>query len=180
MFPEEQNPHPSVHHQTIRGARNALAHRLVSPESYRAVLRGEISLQRARELGRSGAPTDRTQATSIQDEGTEQASGAQERSAEDTPPAPVSRISKSDRSRPCMACGEMTSGSLFHQGCDMKMHRLAREYVRGERDLTDEQLEYVRESGKLERAKARVEKEREKEQRKAERAAARESRKAKK
>ncbi len=62
----------------------------------------------------------------------------------------------------------------------MKMHRLAREYVRGERDLTDEQLEYVRESGKLERAQARVEKEREKEQRKAERAAARESRKAKK
>jgi hypothetical protein len=58
MTPEEQNPHPSVHHQTIRGARLALARKEISQESYRAVLRGEISLSVAKELGRSGTPID--------------------------------------------------------------------------------------------------------------------------
>ena len=46
------------------------------------------------------------------------------------------------------------------------MHRLAREYVLGERELTDEQLEYVEQSGKLEQAKARIEAEEHKRQEK--------------
>jgi hypothetical protein len=65
-------------------------------------------------------------------------------------------VDKNDRTRPCIACGGTTKGGRFHPGCDAKMHRLAREYVRGERDLIEEQLAYLRESGKLERAKARV------------------------
>jgi hypothetical protein len=53
----------------------------------------------------------------------------------------------------------------------MRLVTYAKEYVRGERELTDEQLEYVTTSGKLDRARKQVEKEREKERRRAERAA---------
>ena len=54
MTPEEQNP--KVHHQTARGARNALAHRQISQESYRAVLMGELSLAAAKAIGRDRVP----------------------------------------------------------------------------------------------------------------------------
>jgi hypothetical protein len=64
-------------------------------------------------------------------------------------------------------CGRTTRGR-FHPGCDAKMHRLAQEFVRGERELTEEQLAYVRdETDKLERAKARVEREEQKNRQKA-------------
>ncbi len=56
MNPEEQNPHPSVHHQTIRGARLALARKEISQGSYKAVLRGELSLADAKALGRDRGP----------------------------------------------------------------------------------------------------------------------------
>ncbi len=54
MIEEERNP--QVHHMTVRGARNALAHRLISQESYRAVLRGELTLADAKALGRDRGP----------------------------------------------------------------------------------------------------------------------------
>ena len=54
MIPEEKNP--KVHHMTMKGARNALAHRLISQDSYRAVLRGELSLPDAKSLGRDRGP----------------------------------------------------------------------------------------------------------------------------
>ena len=44
-------------------------------------------------------------------------------------------------------------------GHDMRLVTYAKEHVRGERELTGEQLEYVQQSGKLDRAKAQVEKE---------------------
>jgi hypothetical protein len=73
-------------------------------------------------------------------------------------------------------CGTPTKGR-FAPGHDVRLVTYAKEYVRGERELTEEQLEYARESGKLERARAQVEKEerkrREKERRKAERTAKR-------
>ena len=53
-----------AHHQTKRGADIAIAKKQISPDSYRAVLAGEITLQRAKELGRSGAPTDTSEGTS--------------------------------------------------------------------------------------------------------------------
>jgi hypothetical protein len=171
-----RKPHGNI----IKAADKDLSEGVITEQSHAAVLAENMTLQDARNIGADPAPTDAPEDHSGPRTATETPRSASAQGHHDMPPQPISRVSKSDRSRPCMACGEMTSGSLFHQGCDMKMHRLAREYVRGERDLTDEQLEYVRESGKLERAKARVEKEREKEQRKAERAAARESRKAKK
>ena len=125
MTPEEKNP--KVHHQTVRGARLAIARKEISQESYRGVLAGELSLEEAKSLGRNVGPS-----------------------------GPAVRVNKHDRSRPCIACGGLTKDSRFHPGCDARMHRIAREYVRGERQLSPEQLEYVTESGKLERAKARV------------------------
>jgi hypothetical protein len=55
MIPEEQNP--KVHHMTAKGARTALAHRLISQESYRSVLRGELTLTEAKSLGRDRGPS---------------------------------------------------------------------------------------------------------------------------
>jgi hypothetical protein len=52
MIPEEQNP--KIHHMTVKAARTALAHRLISQDSYRAVLRGELSLVDAKALGPTG------------------------------------------------------------------------------------------------------------------------------
>lgn len=79
----------------------------------------------------------------------------QERS--DEPSKSTSRNSKDDRSRPCLACGEtVASGKRFHPGCDMKMHRQATEYVRGERELSEEALAYITDSGKLGKARERV------------------------
>jgi hypothetical protein len=75
----------------------------------------------------------------------------------DGPPQPVSRTSKEDRSRLCMcACGTRTKGGRFAPGHDVRMVSYAKEYLRGERELTDEQMIYVRDSGKLERARTRL------------------------
>ena len=117
--------------RTKRALDTAIAKQQVSRESYRAVLEGRLRLAEAKELGRDHGP--------------------------DGPTKPTTRISKDDRTRECIACGGLTKGGRFHPGCDAKMHRLAREYIRGERELTDEQLAYVRdETDKLERAHRRV------------------------
>ena len=55
MIPEEQNP--KIHHMTAKAARTALAHRLISQDSYRAVLRGELSLADAKSLWRDRGPS---------------------------------------------------------------------------------------------------------------------------
>lgn len=60
---------------------------------------------------------------------------------------------------PCLCgCGELVP-RRFKVGHDMRLVTYAKQYVRGERELTDEQLAYVEESGKLDRARARVAKE---------------------
>ena len=125
-----------IHGNTKKAADISLARKDISRESHGAVHEGRISLEEARELGRDAGP--------------------------DAPPTLKSTVSKSDRTRHCVACGPEgapTKGGRFHPGCDAKMHSLAREYVRGERDLTPEQMAYVEESGKLEQARARVAKE---------------------
>jgi hypothetical protein len=120
-----------VHHNTIKAADMALAKKAISPDSHKAVHEGRIDLEEARSLGRDAGPS-----------------------------GPTVRVDKNDRTRHCIACGGTTKGGRFHPGCDAKMHRLAREYVRGKRELTEEQLAYVRdETDKLNRAKARVERE---------------------
>ena len=177
MIQEEKNP--QVHHMTVRGARNALAHRQISQESYRAVLRGELSLADAKSLGRGRGP-DTPEDHSSPREGQETPGRASAEQGKDTPPQPLSRLSKNDRSRLCLcSCGRRTKGGRFIAGHDMRLVTYAKEYIRGERKLTEEQIAYVRESGKLDRAKVQVEKEdarrREKEQRKVARQSKRET-----
>ena len=157
MISEEQNP--KVHHMTAKGARTALAHRLISQDSYRSVLRGEISLTEARALGRDRGQHDTGQASSGREEGRKTSLEGREHPQAGTgaPPQPISRISKEDRSRLCMcACGTRTKGGRFAPGHDVRMVSYAKEYLQGERKLTDEQMTYVRDSGKLERARTRL------------------------
>jgi hypothetical protein len=144
--PETTTPEANaVHHAAKRGADMSLARKEISPDSHKAVHEGRISLEEARELGRNAAPS-----------------------------GPAVRADKNDRSRPCLcACGEVSKAGRFKPGHDMRMVTLAKAHVRGEADLTDEQMEYVQESGKLDRARLQVEKEEhkreEKTQQKAER-----------
>jgi hypothetical protein len=64
-------------------------------------------------------------------------------------------------------CGRRTSGR-FAIGHDQRLLKFAYEHLRGERELTEEQLAYVRdETDKLERARARVDREEQKNRRKA-------------
>ena len=120
-----------VHHATRRAADLALAKRAISPDSHKAIHEGRIDLEEARSLGREGSPFG---------------------------PAPKT-ISKNDRTptkTPCLCgCGTPVP-RMFAAGHDMRLVTYAKEYVRGERELTPEQMEYVERSGKLKRAKARV------------------------
>ena len=126
MIPEEQNP--KVHHMTAKGARNALAHRLISQDSYRSVLRDELSLAEAKSLGRDRGPS--------------------------TPASEKVQESAPDPS-PCLCgCGQRpkSRNSRFIQGHD---HRLYGELKRNlEKDpllrnerFSDEQKAYARERG---------------------------------
>jgi hypothetical protein len=126
MIPEEQNP--KVHHMTIKEARNALAHRLISQDSYRSVLRGELTLAEAKSLGRDRGPS----------------TPAPEK-VQETPPEPS----------PCLCgCGQRpkSSKSRFIQGHD---HHLYGELKRNLQDdpllrnerFTDEQRRYAVERG---------------------------------
>ena len=119
-----------VHGNTKKAADMSLAKREISRDSHRGVKEGRITLVEARELGRDGSPCARAVCAD-----------------------------KDDRSRPCIACGGMTRGGRFHPGCDAKMHRTADEHLRGERELTDEQREYLETSGKMEQARKRAERE---------------------
>ena len=120
-----------IHHNTKKAADTALAKRAISPDSHRAIHEGRITLEEARSLGREGSPFG---------------------------PAPKV-VSKNDRTptkTPCLCgCGELVSRN-FKAGHDMRLVTFAKEYVRGARELTPEQMEYAERSGKLERARARV------------------------
>jgi hypothetical protein len=156
MIPEERSP--QIHHQTARGARNALAHRLISQESYRAVLRGELSLADAKSLGRDRGP-DTPEDSSGPGTATEipgRASAEDNQGGADMLPQPVSRISKDDRTRTCMCgCGRETRGR-FAMGHDQAMFRVAREHLEEGQELTGDQREYLESSGKMERVRARL------------------------
>lgn len=137
--PETTSTEATVHHATRRGADTALAKRAISSDSHRAVLAGELSLEEARGLGRNASPA-----------------------------GPAVRVNKNDRTRSCIACGGTTKGGRFHPGCDAKMYRIAREALAGERELTEEQAEYLETSGKMTQV---VEKAKAEDRRKAEKAA---------
>lgn len=140
MKQEEQTREASepkaIHHATKRGADMSLARREISQESHAAVLKGELSLHEARDLGRNAGPDGQV---------------GQSTAKTNTP--------KKDKPVTlCIACGKPTKGGCFHPGGDMKMHRIADEHLRGERELTDAQREYLESSGKMEQARKRAEK----------------------
>lgn len=121
----------TIHPMTRKAADTSLAKRAISPDSHRAVLSLDLSLEEARFLGRNAGPS-----------------------------GPAVRLNKNDRSRPCLCqCGGTSKTGRFGPGHDVRLVTFAKEYVRGERELTEEQMEYVQTSGKLDRARAQVEKE---------------------
>ena len=139
----EQNPR--LDGRTKRASDMAIARKQVSQESYRAVLAGEITLRRAKELGRSGAPTDTPQGSSGPGRGQETAGTPQEQ--------PTDGPHGTRRSCLC-GCGETTRGGRFKPGHDARLHgELKRNLekdplLRNER-FTEEQRGYARERGLL-------------------------------
>jgi len=164
----EQNT--KIDGRTRRAADLALAKRTISRASYDAVLAGQIDLATAKAIGRNGTPAiDASPGRSGQDDATERARSSSADDSADTPPQPTSRVSKSERSRLCMCgCENRTRGGRFMPGHDVRLVTYAKEYIRGERELTEEQLEYVTTSGKLQRARKQVEREEQKRQQRAE------------
>ena len=160
----------NVHHATKKAADKDLSEGNITEQSRAAVLAEEMTLQEARNIGTDPAPANTPGGAAVQDEATGTPPSASVEGSTDAPPQPMSRISEDDRTRLCMCgCGRTTRG-WFAVGHDVRLVTYAKEHVRGERELTDEQLEYVTTSGKLDRAKAQVEKEKHRE---AERAAKR-------
>ena len=137
----EQNP--KLDGRTKRALDMAIARKQVSQESYRAVLAGTLTLQRAKELGRSGAPTDTTQGSSGPGRGQETAGTPQEQ--------PTDAPQGTGRSCLC-GCGETTRGGRFKPGHDARLHgELKRNLekdplLRNER-FTEEQRSYACERG---------------------------------
>ena len=129
----------------MKAADLALMKATISQESHQAVLAGEISLDQARKLGREAGP-----------DGPVGQSTAKASTPKKDKPVTL-----------CIACGKPTKGGRFHPGGDAKMHRIADEHLRGERELTDEQREYLETSGKMEQARKRAEKQKSKTEAKA-------------
>lgn len=128
MTDEEQTP--QIHHMQAKAARNALARKEISQESYAAVLAGELSLEEAKSYGREAM--------------------------QDSPPKPQSKMSKDDTSSPCLCgCNQMVP-KMFAPGHDMRIVSMSKEHVRGQRQLSPDQLSYAETSGKLDRARERV------------------------
>jgi hypothetical protein len=119
----------TVHHQTERGARIALAKKQINRASYEAVLRGEISLAQAKELGCEGphAPTSRGGAGAVTE-------GPR-------------------KGRECLcSCGGETRGGRFLPGHDMRLYgelkrNLERDPLLRNERFNEEQTAYARQRG---------------------------------
>jgi hypothetical protein len=153
---KEQNP--KIDGRTRRAANIALAKRQISPASYRALVEeGTITLQQAKSMGRNGAPaTDTGRASDGPESATEASRSTSGADDAHTPPQPVSRISRNDRSRECMCGCERQTRGLFAPGHDARMFRVAREHLTEGHELTDEQHEYLESSGKMQRVRTRL------------------------
>ena len=127
-----------VHHQTRKAVDISLAKKQISPDSHRAVLAGQISLQDARELGRSGTPRSTVQGTTVQEEATE-TSG--------TPTGTPGR-------RCLCGCNGVVRGkkSRFRPGHDARLHadikrNLEKDPLLRNERFTDAQRSYAKERG---------------------------------
>jgi hypothetical protein len=131
--------------RTKRALDMAIARKQVSQESYCAVVRGELSLQRAKELGRYGTPTDTPEGRSGPGTAGTTARGASG-DAPDTPPQPASRISKDDTRQFCWCgCEQLTSpGKRWRPGHDQRAKGVIKRAVKEGKleELSDQLREY--------------------------------------
>ena len=129
MSEQNATPETAVHHATRKAADISLAKKAISPDSHRAVLAGGLSLEEARELGRSAGPG-----------------------------GPAGRVNKNDRTRLCACqCGEYTrAGSTWKQGHDARLPGLVLRSLKGEIELTDEQREHAERRDLFARAEAKL------------------------
>jgi hypothetical protein len=128
-----------VHHQTERGARIALAKKLISQESYEAILAGTLTLAEAKELGRDRGPDDTGQGSSGQDEAR-------------TGPGSVSADGTQSGAYCLCGCREPVRGkkSRFRPGHDARLYgelkrNLEKDPLLRNQRFTDEQKAYAKE-----------------------------------
>jgi|SRR5215216_608874 len=133
-----------VHGNTKKAADMALAKRLISRDSHRAVHEGRIALAEAKELGRDRGPHDTGRASSGHEEGRKTPQKGRERPQEGT-----------GTPRSCICgCGESVRGKMsrFRPGHDARLYsELKRNLekdplLRNER-FNEEQRQYSRERG---------------------------------
>ncbi len=140
-----------VHGNTKKAADMSLAKKAISPDSHRAVLAGDLSLEEARELGREGSPFGPTPKTA----------------------------NKNDRTRECACgCGERTAGGVWRMGHDARLPGLVLRAYMGEIELTDEQHEHAQKRDLFAKAESKVAARKAKEEARAARKAEREAKKA--
>jgi len=142
----------TIHHNTRKATDISLAKRQISPASHRAVLAGEITLQAARDLGRDGAPpaADATDGPGTATQISRESSGTDDAH---TPPRPVSRISKDDKTQECWCgCEELTSPNRkWRPGHDQRAKGIIRRAIKEGKvgELSPQLRDYGAERGLL-------------------------------
>ena len=147
----------NVHHATRKAANKDLTEGTITEQAHAAVLAGKMTLQEARNIGADPAPTDTAGGAAVQDEGTEAPRSASAQGGgdapQDTPPQPVSRISKNERGQECWCgCGSWTSPKRrWRPGHDQRAKGIIKRAVReGKVNELDARLkEYGQERGVL-------------------------------
>ena len=123
----EQNT--KIDGRTKRAADLAIAKRTISRASYDAILAGRIGLVEAKAISRNGAPAaDATDGPGAAAEISRSASAVGGQDRADTPPRPVSRLSKDDTRQLCWCgCEELTSpGKRWKPGHDQRAKGIIR------------------------------------------------------
>ena len=144
----------NVHHATRKAADKDLNESTITEQSHAAVLAGQMDLATARNIGADDAPTDAPEDRSGQDERQEapqSASAEDHQGGADTPPQPVSRISKDDATQECWCgCRQWTNPNRrWRPGHDQRAKGVINRAVREGKvvELSPQLREYGRERG---------------------------------
>jgi hypothetical protein len=127
-----------VHHQTERGARIALAKRLISRASYEAILAGRLTLDDGKALGRDRGP-----------DSPERQSGSE--TVAETPRKGRERLQEGTGAYCLCGCGELVK-NRFRPGHDMRLYgelkrNLEKDPLLRNQRFNEEQREYARQRG---------------------------------
>lgn len=136
--------------RTKRAADLALMKRTISRASYDAILAGTLTLAEAKSLGRDREP-DTPEAHGGPPTAAEGARSASAQDGADTPPQPVSRLSKNDTRQFCWCgCQQLSSpGRIWRQGHDQRAKGTIKRAVKEGRvaELSPQLKEYGVERG---------------------------------